>query len=52
MNESSRGPVVRWRSRHELQPETDVLRFEAADLNREITRTVADGELYRDIQDA
>ena len=53
MNDPMQGPRVRWRSRgHELQPETDVLRFEVADLNRVITRAVADGELYRDIQDA
>jgi hypothetical protein len=30
-----RGPSVRWRSnRHRLSPDPDVLRFEAADLNR------------------
>ena len=47
MNEPTQGPRVRWRSRgHELQPDTDVLRFEVADLNRVITRAVADGELY------
>jgi hypothetical protein len=53
MNDPTQGPRVRWRSRgHELQPATDVLRFEVADLNRVITRAVADGEFYRDIQDA
>ena len=53
MTDPTTGPRVRWRSRgHELQPATDVLRFEVADLNRVITRAVADGGLYRDIQDA
>src|SRR5262245_51194600 len=50
---TTRGPRARWRSRgHELQPDADVLRFEVADLNRVITRAVADSELYRDIQSA
>jgi hypothetical protein len=53
MNEWAQGPRVRWRGGgHELEPHTDVLRFEVADLNRVITRAVADGELYREIQDA
>ena len=53
MNEPTKGPRVRWRSGgHELQPDTDLLRFEVADLNRVITRAVADSELYRGIQDA
>jgi len=53
MNEPTKGPRVRWRSGgHELQPETDLLHFEVADLNGVITRAVADSELYREIQDA
>jgi hypothetical protein len=53
MNEPTTGPRVRWRSRgHVLQPGTDVLRFEVADLNRVITRAVADSELHRGSQDA
>lgn len=44
MNEPTQGPRVRWRSRgHELQPDTDVLRFEVADLNRVITSAVVGG---------
>jgi hypothetical protein len=53
MNEVTKGPHVRWRSRgHDLRPDTDVLRFDVADLNRVITRAVADSELYRGVQDA
>jgi hypothetical protein len=34
------GPSVRWRSSgHILRPETDVLRFEVADINRVVQRS-------------
>lgn len=44
------GPSVRWRTGgHLLRPETDVLRFEVADLNRIVQRAAADADLYHDI---
>jgi hypothetical protein len=47
-----RGPSVRWRSGgHQLDPASDVLRFEVADLNRVITGSVANADLYRPLQD-
>lgn len=47
------GPSVRWRVHgHRLERDTDVLRFEVADLNRDITHAVANAELYRRVQDA
>lgn len=46
------GPRVRSRTTgHQLEPGTDVLRFEVADLNRIITSSVAHADLYRSIQD-
>lgn len=46
------GPIVRSRREgHLLDPESDILRFEVADLNRVIARACADAELYRVIQD-
>ncbi len=45
------GPSVRWRKGgHVLRPETDVLRFEVADINRVVQRAAADADLYPDIQ--
>lgn len=35
---------------HQLQPDTDVLRFEVVDINRLAQRAAADAELYREIQ--
>ncbi len=47
-----RGPSVRWRSGgHQLRPDSDVLRFEVADLNRVITSSAANADLYRQLQD-
>jgi hypothetical protein len=47
-----RGPSVRWRSDgYQLDPDSDVLRFEVADLNRVITGSVANADLYRPLQD-
>jgi len=47
------GPSVRWRAGgHQLHPETDILRFEVADLNRVVQRAAADSELYDEIQAA
>ncbi len=40
------GPSVRWRTAgHQLQPDTDVLRFEVDDINRVIQRAAADSAL-------
>lgn len=45
------GPSIRWRSGgHELQSDTDVLRFEVEDLNRVITKAAGDADLYRPLQ--
>ena len=45
------GPSVRWRyGGHRLRPDSDVLRFEVADINRVIINAVANADLYRDIQ--
>ncbi len=45
------GPSVKWRSGgHHLRPDSDVLRFELADINRVIINAVANADLYRDIQ--
>jgi hypothetical protein len=45
------GPTVRWRERgHRLDPASDVLRFEVADLNPVIARAAADSELYQQVQ--
>ena len=45
------GPSVRWRSGgHILELDSDVLRFEVADINRVITNAVANSDLYRTIQ--
>ncbi len=47
------GPSARPRiGGHELRAETDVLRFDVADVNRIIQKAVADSELYREIQNA
>lgn len=47
-----RGPSVRWRSSgHQLRRDSDVLRFEVGDLNRVITNSVANADLYRHLQD-
>jgi hypothetical protein len=47
-----RGPSVRWRSGgYQFDPDSDVLRFEVADLNRVITGSVANADLYRSLQD-
>jgi hypothetical protein len=46
-----RGLSVRWHSGgHQLDPDSDVLRFEVADLNRVITRSVDNADLYRPLQ--
>jgi hypothetical protein len=47
------GRSVRWRSTgHRLRDDSDLLRFEIADLNRVITSSAAVADLYRDLQDA
>lgn len=47
-----RGPSVRWRSAgHQLCSDSDVLRFEVADLNRVISSSAANADLYRALQD-
>ena len=47
-----RGPSVRWRSGgHQLSPGSDVLRFEVADINRLISSSAANADLYRQPQD-
>ena len=45
------GPSVRWRTTgHQLEPGTDILRFEVVDLNRVITSAVANADLYHGVQ--
>ena len=45
------GPSVRWRSGgHVLELDSDVLRFDVADVNRVITNAIANSDLYRTIQ--
>ncbi len=47
-----RGPSVRWRSGgHQLSPDSDVLGFEVADINRVISSSAANADLYRQLQD-
>jgi hypothetical protein len=47
-----RGPSVRWRTGgHQLHPGSDLLRFEVAEINRVITGSVANADLYRALQD-
>lgn len=47
-----RGPSVRWRSTgHQLSPDSDVLRFEVADVNRLVASSAANADLYRSLQD-
>jgi hypothetical protein len=47
------GPSVRWRSSgHRLREDSDLLRFEVADLNRVVTSSAAVADLYRGLQDA
>lgn len=46
------GVTIRWRdSGHQLDPATDVLRFEVADLNRVITASAAAADLYGEVQE-
>jgi hypothetical protein len=47
------GASVLWRSTgHELNADTDVLRFEVMDLNPVIATAAANTDLYRPLQDA
>ncbi len=46
------GPSVQWRSGgHELEVDSDILRFEVVDLNRVIANAAANADLYRGLQD-
>jgi hypothetical protein len=46
------GPSVRWRATgHRLRADTDLLRFEVSDLNRVISNTAGNADLYRSLQD-
>jgi hypothetical protein len=47
------GPSVRWRSTgHRLREDSDVVRFDVAEVNRVITNAAANADLYRSIQQA